>query len=193
MIFVKNPVLGKVKTRLAKTIGAEHALKVFQQLLEHTHQITSKVRAHKVVFYSDFIDTQDIWHEPEFQKMMQKGETLGDKMSNAFLKAFDLGYKRVVIIGSDNIEIDNNIIHNAFEILNVSEVVIGPAKDGGYYLLGMRNHHIQLFENKTWSTASVLNDTLADLKELNLTYKLLPTLSDIDVEADLLNYPIIID
>lgn len=193
MVFIKNPVLGKVKTRLAKTIGDEKALKVYRKLLEHTNQITKQVEANKAIFYSDFIDNDDFWLKEEFIKYTQEGELLGDKMSNAFAKAFNLGYKRVVVIGSDCFELNEEIISNAFKVLENNEAVIGPAKDGGYYLLGMQKHYKPLFENKTWSTENVLRDTLLDLATLNLTFKLLPTLSDIDEEKDLINYPNIIE
>lgn len=189
MIFIKNPILGKVKTRLANTMGGEKALKVYLKLLEHTHKIANQVQVDKVVFYSDYIDENDIWKKSQFQKLLQKGDNLGDKMSNAFVETFSMGYKRVVIIGSDCFEINEDIISDAFKILEETEIVLGPAKDGGYYLLGMKKHYTQIFENKTWSTESVLKDTLLDISNLKLTFKLLPTLSDIDEEKDLINYP----
>lgn len=189
MIFTKNPLLGKVKTRLASTMGDEKALQVYQKLLEHTHEITSQIQVDKVVFYSDFVNEDDIWNRAEFQKMLQRGDNLGDKMSNAFIEAFDMGYKGVVIIGSDCIELNSEILMDAFTILEESDIVLGPANDGGYYLLGMQKHHKQLFENKSWSTENVLPDTLLDISNLKLSLKLLPTLSDVDEEKDLLNYP----
>ncbi len=193
MIFIKNPIRGKVKTRLASTIGDEKALKVYNKLLEHTHKIVSRVKVDKAVFYSDYISEDDFWKKLEFQKLLQKGENLGDKMSNAFITTFNMGYKRVVIIGSDCFEIDEDILTDAFRILEETEIVLGPAKDGGYYLLGMQKHHKQFFENKTWSAENVLLDTLLDISNLKLTFKLLPTLSDIDEEKDLINYPKILE
>lgn len=192
MIFIKNPELGKVKTRLAKTIGDERALHVYKLLLDHTHKVSIRVVADKAVFYSGHI-VDDIWRRDKFQQYVQKGNELGDKMSSAFIKAFNMGYKKAVIIGSDCFEIDEDIISNAFKILEENEVVLGPAKDGGYYLLGMTKFYKQLFENKSWSTENVLLDTLLDLSNLNATFKLLPTLSDIDEEKDLNNYPNILE
>jgi uncharacterized protein len=193
MIFIKNPALGKVKTRLAKTVGDEKALRVYQLLLDHTHKVTKGVNADRAVFYSDFINNDDVWKRDKFQQFIQKGEDLGDRMATAFLKAFALGYKKVVIIGSDCFDLNEDIITEAYNILEENEVVLGPAKDGGYYLLGMKNYHEQLFKNKAWSTENVLLDTLLDLSNLNLSFKLLPTLSDIDQEKDLQNYPNILE
>ncbi|MBI3518497.1 MAG: TIGR04282 family arsenosugar biosynthesis glycosyltransferase, partial [Bacteroidetes bacterium] len=126
-------------------------------------------------------------------QFLQNGKELGDKMGNAFVKAFNMKYKKVIIIGSDCLDLNENIISDAFKLLDEQEVVLGPARDGGYYLLGMRNYYPQLFKNKTWSSENVLLDTLLDLSNLNLSFKLLPTLSDIDVEKDLIHYPNILE
>jgi len=188
MIFVRNPELGKVKTRLAKTIGNEKALHIYNLLLDHTNNVVKRVNTDKAVFYSDYINSNDQWKNDGFLQLMQKGNELGEKMTNAFLKAFNLGYKKVIIIGSDCFDLDENIINQAFANLNDDEVVLGPAKDGGYYLLGMKAFYPSLFRNKAWSTESVLSDTLLDISKLNISFKLLPTLSDIDEEKDLKQY-----
>ena len=188
MIFVRNPELGKVKTRLAKTIGNEKALHIYNLLLDHTNNVVKRVNTDKAVFYSDYINSNDKWKNDGFLQLMQKGNELGEKMTNAFLKAFNLGYKKVIIIGSDCFDLDENIINQAFANLNDDEVVLGPAKDGGYYLLGMKAFYPSLFRNKAWSTESVLSDTLLDISKLNISFKLLPTLSDIDEEKDLKQY-----
>lgn len=193
MVFIKNPELGKVKTRLAKTVGDEKALHVYQILLDHTHKVARRVNADKAVFYSDYISTDDVWKKDNFQQLIQKGDSLGDRMAAAFIKAFNMGYKNVLVIGSDCFDLNEDIITEAFKILEKNEVVLGPAKDGGYYLLGMKRYYEQLFKNKTWSSENVLLDTLLDLSNLNLSFKLLPTLSDIDQEKDLKNYPNILE
>ncbi len=193
MVFIKNPSLGKVKTRLAKTVGDEKALHIYHILLDHTHKVAKRIKGDKAVFYSDFINNNDEWKKNDFIQLLQKGNALGDKMENAFEKAFNMGYKKIIIIGSDCLDLNENIISDAFKLLDEQEVVLGPARDGGYYLLGMRNLYPQLFKNKTWSAENVLLDTLLDLSNLNLSFKLLPTLSDIDVEKDLEHYPNILE
>ncbi len=185
MIFVKNPELGKVKTRLASTIGEGNALEVYKTLLAHTCTIVNSIGFDKAVFYSDSITHNDLWNDEKFQKYLQEGEDLGEKMLSAFTFAFAIGYKNVVIIGSDCIQLTTKIIEEAFELLISNDVVIGPAKDGGYYLLGMNKLYKELFQNKIWSSENVLLDTLIDLKKINVSYKLLKTLSDVDREEDL--------
>jgi len=188
MIFIRNPELGKVKTRLAKTIGDERALYIYNLLLNHTNKVSKGVNADKAVFYSDYINSNDQWKTDGFIQFSQKGNDLGEKMKNAFQKAFKMGYKKVVIIGSDCFDLSEKIITDAFTILNESDVALGPAKDGGYYLLGMKTLYPTLFQNKLWSAENVLLDTLLDLAILDVSFKLLPILSDIDEEKDLLQY-----
>ena len=187
MIFVKNPVRGKVKTRLAKTIGEERALAVYNDLLRYTCNVTRNIDCFKVVFYSDFIDNNDLWEESVFQKEIQTGKDLGERMKNSFRLMFGSGFKKIVIIGSDCLEISPRIIDEAFRILDYTEVVIGPASDGGYYLMGLKQIHDFLFDNKSWSTSSLLNETIEELIREGVGFSLLPELSDIDEEQDLLN------
>ncbi|MCY7408770.1 MAG: TIGR04282 family arsenosugar biosynthesis glycosyltransferase [Chitinophagales bacterium] len=187
MIFVKNPVEGKVKTRLAKTVGHAKALEVYGELVAHTNAVAKKIPFDKAVFYSDEILTDDIFDPKHFQKYDQEGSDLGKRMLNAFKLAFGKRYRRVVIIGSDSFEITPRIIKQAFEELNTNNFVIGPSHDGGYYLLGMSALHVSLFKNKKWSHDEVLQDTLIDIRNMNGTYKLLKELIDVDNEEDLLN------
>jgi len=185
MVFAKNPDLGKVKTRLAKTVGDKKALEVYLKLLEHTHAIADKTAADKAIFYSERIEEFDILDYYKFPKFLQKGNNLGERMDRAFGEAFAQDYQRVVIIGSDCYELSEEIIEDAFTLLEDHNVVLGPALDGGYYLLGMDRHYSHLFKNKQWSTPDVLLDTILDIKKLKLSYTLLPTLSDVDEEKDL--------
>ncbi|MDX5443614.1 MAG: TIGR04282 family arsenosugar biosynthesis glycosyltransferase [Hymenobacteraceae bacterium] len=186
LIFVRNPELGKVKTRLAKTTGDQKALAVYKLLLEHTQKITQPVSAVKKVWYSDYINRQDIWPNTKFQKQLQPEGDLGCKMEAAFKQAFAGGFSKVMIIGSDCFELTTELLEQAFLALDSHDVVAGPAADGGYYLLGMKQLHLSFFRNKTWSTDLVLQQTLYDAAEQNLNVKLLPVLNDIDTEADLM-------
>ncbi len=185
IVFVKNPQRGRVKTRLAKTVGNEKALEIYKVLLDHTLTIAKRVNCDKAIFYSDYIDKTDMWNKANFHQFVQEGNDLGERMLNAFKHAFSKQYKTVVIIGSDCLDLNEHIITDAFDVLKKHEVVIGPAKDGGYYLLGMRTLYKELFMNKQWSTENVLPDTLMDVSRLNISMKQLPTLSDIDEEKDL--------
>ncbi|MDA9334682.1 TIGR04282 family arsenosugar biosynthesis glycosyltransferase [Flavobacteriaceae bacterium] len=185
IIFVRNPELGKVKTRLSKTIGKEDALKIYRILLEHTESVLRKISSDKVVYYSEEIQKNDLWDASIYQKKLQKGTDLGARMQMAFETAFKDSYEKVVIVGSDLFDLKPIHIEKAFEALENHDVVLGPSLDGGYYLLGMTKRHPFLFKNKQWGTDSVLESTLKDLKEHNVT--LLEALNDIDTFEDLQN------
>lgn len=183
IIFTRNPELGKVKTRLAKTIGDEKTLEVYKHLLLHTMNETKLLACDKFVFYDTSITNNDIWPETFYQKKIQSGEDLGEKMHKAFELLFSLGYKNCLIVGSDLFDLKKEIIDVAFQKLQEYDVVIGPAEDGGYYLLGFKKLNSALFKNKAWGTSSVLADTLKDLNSQSVYF--LETLNDIDTFEDL--------
>ncbi|MFY9243355.1 MAG: TIGR04282 family arsenosugar biosynthesis glycosyltransferase [Polaribacter sp.] len=187
LIFTRNPELGKAKTRLAKTVGDETALEIYKFLLERTREISSKVNADKAVYYSVKIRENDIWDEKIYQKQQQFGGDLGIRMQNAFKQSFESGYKKVMIIGSDLYDLSSENIEKAFVELDENDVVIGPAEDGGYYLLGMKVLQENIFKNKNWGTETVRKDTLTDL--IDKKVKLLEFKNDIDVYEDIVNIP----
>lgn len=186
LIFAKNLIYGKVKTRLAATAGNDVAFAIYQQLLVYTASITKYLPIKKIVFYSEHIDEQDMWNDT-YEKQVQIGPNLGERMLNAFAEIFSEGYHKAVIIGTDCFELTSGIIMNAFAYLNNHDVVIGPAKDGGYYLLGLKKPQPELFKSISWSSDQVLQQTLAVCKQLNLSTHLLAELSDVDNENDLKN------
>lgn len=185
IIFIKNPKKGKVKTRLAKVIGDDKALNVYNELLNHTHSITNSLSVSKNLYYSQRVDKNDIWSSADYAKKVQQGEELGSKMSNAFSDGFEDGKDPICIIGSDCFELSEEILLDAFEKLKDFDFVIGPAKDGGYYLLGMNEHSPALFKDKVYSTSEVFKEAINEIKYLNKSYFLLPKLSDIDTANDL--------
>jgi rSAM/selenodomain-associated transferase 1 len=186
IIFVRNAEKGKVKTRLAKDVGDDKALEVYKFLLQYTRDLAISCNCSHFVFYSSYIHFNDVFDEDLFTKFIQEGSDLGERMMNAFKKVFDLGCKKVCIIGSDCYELQAEILNESFEQLTATDVVIGPASDGGYYLLGMKQLHTDLFNQKDWGTSNVLDDTLTSLKNARLTYTELPVLNDIDTIEDLL-------
>lgn len=187
IIFVRNPQLGKVKTRLAATLGDEKALAIYKELVQHTKEITAQTTADKYVYYVEEIIENDLWNTPGFVKKLQSNDDLGSKMKNAFKELFAIGYEKVIIIGSDCFELTTTIIEAALILLKNNDAVIGPAKDGGYYLLGMKKLIEPIFENKQWSTNTVFKETISDLKENNFSFACLPVLTDIDTEEDWYN------
>lgn len=185
IIFTKNPEAGKVKTRLAASLGNETALAVYRQLVAHTVSVTEQLPVDKFVFYSDYIDQQDVWNNKHYIKQLQYGNDLGERMKNAFHFIFEFGYDKAVIVGTDCPELSENIILNAFHKLAGFDVVIGPAFDGGYYLLGLTRVHSQLFTDMEWSNENVLPETISRCKSSGLLFRLLQTLRDVDDEKDL--------
>jgi rSAM/selenodomain-associated transferase 1 len=185
IIFVRNLEKGKVKTRLAKSIGDEQAMHLYHKMLLYTKEVTKVLNAEKFVYYSEHIQHNDLWDNMLFNKQLQEGSDLGERMQNAFAAAFIEGKQRVIIIGSDCIELETYMIKEAFAVLENNDVVLGPAKDGGYYLIGMRKFLPTLFEGKTWGSQDLLMDTLLDLKKMSAKYYLLKTLNDIDTIEDL--------
>ena len=188
IIFAKNPEKGRVKTRLAQTVGDEKALRVYRKLLDYTLLVADSVNAEKQVWYSRFIP-KDIEIEDDtdgygFTKKLQHGNDLGERMHNAFKDAFSAGYREVAIIGSDCAELSAGLISESYEKLKKNDLVIGPSEDGGYYLLGMKKCYGQLFEGIQWSTPQVLPQTLEIAKKLDLAIHQLPELNDVDNEED---------
>jgi len=187
MIFTRNPELGKGKRRLAATVGDEKALEIYKFLLEHTRTITKNIYGIKQVWYSERVHENDDWDNLAFEKYAQKGADLGDRMKFAFEQAFKK-HESVIIIGSDMYDLTALEIDEAFKKLNDHDAVIGPAEDGGYYLLGFKNEIPDgIFENKDWGTSTVLENTLNDLKHVN--YFKLEERNDVDTEEDIKDHP----
>tara|TARA_R100001143_G_C3361215_1_gene136154 strand:- start:9192 stop:9800 length:609 start_codon:yes stop_codon:yes gene_type:complete len=185
LIFIKNPELGKVKTRLAKSIGEVKALQVYKELLKKTITVAERTEARRQVWYSSYIDDLDGISTDKFEKYLQSGSNLGERMSNSFQQAFEEGVDQVAIIGSDCPSLNEGIIENAFDQLQKHDLVIGPSEDGGYYLLAMNRFYEALFEDIEWSTESVLESTIQKAKKEELKVFQLPVLNDIDNIEDL--------
>ncbi|MEZ4874239.1 MAG: TIGR04282 family arsenosugar biosynthesis glycosyltransferase [Flavobacteriaceae bacterium] len=183
LIFTRNPELGKCKTRLAAKVGDRTALAIYTFLLKHTVQISKNVSADKYVYYSDAIGEEDLWDLSIFHKRLQKGSHLGERMQNAFEQGFKDGYQKIVIIGSDLYDLTTEEIDQAFLALKDNDFVVGPAEDGGYYLLGMKSLRPALFLSKEWGSSSVLEETLAHLPKERTV--LLPKKNDIDTYEDI--------
>jgi rSAM/selenodomain-associated transferase 1 len=128
---------------------------------------------------------EDLWSDVYYTRQPQKGPDLGERMAHAFAWAFVHGYEEVIIIGSDCAELKYELLNEAFEKLKQYDAVIGPAKDGGYYLLGLKEVFAPVFINKQWSTDTVFAETLQDLEEAGKSVYQLPVLSDIDTMADI--------
>ncbi len=182
IIFARKPVLGKVKTRLAATIGDEKALDIYKKLLAHTNGVANAVCCERFAFLTEK-DEDNFWKG--FSYELQTGACLGDRMQAAFNLLFAKGFERCIIIGSDCPGLTTEFIDSAFYNLKSNDIVIGEATDGGYYLLGMKKLHSYLFKNKNWSTETVFTETLKDIKQHGITYHRMPVLNDVDEEKDI--------
>ncbi|MEM6262516.1 MAG: TIGR04282 family arsenosugar biosynthesis glycosyltransferase [Bacteroidota bacterium] len=185
ILFVKHPVPGQVKTRLAKTVGHEKALKVYHLLLQRTQQQAERVQADKIVWYGNEIPADDLWAQTGWNRKLQHGPDLGARMELAFQEAFDQGITKAVIIGSDCPGITTELLETAFQQLETHDAVIGPANDGGYYLLGLTRMVPEVFREMEWSTETVFETTVKRLAAAGFQAALLPELVDVDTEADL--------
>ena len=186
LYFVKYPTPGKVKTRLAKTIGDEEAAKLYRDLAEKNLSVIAPL------YQKEIFDLAVVFDPPEkgndFKRWLslscgylpQCGEGLSERLTYAFREAFQRGGKRIMALGSDTLNLTPDIIEDGFESLNYKDVVIGPAKDGGYYLIGLSSFQPKLFEGIAWSTSEVSSQTYKLIRQLNLSYQTLKQLDDLD-------------
>lgn len=190
LILIKNPIPGKTKTRLAADVGNEMALKMYQQLMDWTRDqaIGLQDTVTCYLWYSEEVLTDDTWPNDRFRKAVQHSGGLGDRMEAAFHQAFADGHDRAIIIGSDCPGITTNYLQEGFTALTDHDLVIGPALDGGYTLLGLRKLEASLFHDMEWSTEQVLSITLQRAKNAGLSIKQLAPLSDVDYLEDWLSY-----
>ncbi len=156
---------------------------IYKFLLAHTVKITTDLPVVKMVYYSEAIWESDVWPSEIYKKQLQQGEDLGARMQNAFQKGFDEGFEKIIIIGSDMYDLALPDLELAFKQLEDHDFVVGPAADGGYYLLGMKRLKAELFNNKNWGGPTVFRDTISDLKDESHT--LLEIKNDVDVYEDI--------
>jgi rSAM/selenodomain-associated transferase 1 len=186
-VFVRAPVRGAVKTRLASTLGDQAALGVYEELLTLLCSRLSRLPTNSVVAChtpDEGAPALSRWLHPEWMLRPQGSGPLGERLSRAVVGAFSEGVQRLVIIGSDCPEIQESDIQEAWLALKSHDVVIGPAEDGGYWILGLRSPRVGVFRDITWSSADVFQQTLDRCREFQLSVHLLRRLQDIDTEAD---------
>ncbi len=189
IVFARLPEPGKVKTRLARATGDLLAAGVYRACAEHafsqTLQLPATVR--KFVFFADPADEQEIkrWVPAGFSCLPQSGADVGQRMANAAQSVLSTGASACVIVGTDAPDLSPAILQDAIAALDRVDVVLGPALDGGYYLIGMNRPRPELFTGISWGTSSVFASTLDAVKQANLTVGLLPALLDIDTGEDL--------
>ena len=185
IIFVKAPRPGAVKTRLAKSLGEQAACDAYQKLAEILFNRVAELPNVVLRFTPDNAAAEiKPWLRNNWLMRPQGQGSLGERLQAAFAEAFSQGAQRVVIIGSDCPSVTAQDVKAAWSALARNDVVIGPARDGGYWLLGLNQSQPRLFDNIPWSTATVLRETLARAKDAGLRATLLRELNDVDDEAD---------
>jgi rSAM/selenodomain-associated transferase 1 len=184
VVFGREPIAGRVKTRLAATVGEEAAVAVYRELLAHTLQVATSVDSDVVLAVAEppahaFRPPLDVAVE------VQVAGNLGRRLAATFERRFSEGYRRVVVIGSDCPELAPHHLATALDGLSGHPVVLGPAADGGYWLVGATPPVPDVFSGIPWSTATVLGATRSRLRELELSWLELAELADLDTASDL--------
>jgi len=189
IVFVKYPEPGKVKTRIARELGAERAAHIYSQMAKRIIGKVWRPDAYRAVIFFDpqyrEMDVRSWLGIDNVSYAPQSTGTIGDKMSNAFERVFSEGAGKAVLIGTDVPEITADIVITACGMLNDTDVVLGPSYDGGYYLIGLRRFEPALFRDIDWGTATVFDRTLNRIIEKNLSHKSLDTLKDVDTAGDI--------
>jgi len=189
LFFVRSPEKGNVKSRLAAAIGDELTVKLYKSFVL---QMLSTLKKGNFPFYicfypKDALKNLKRWLGNQFHYIPQMGADLGERMRNGFTEAFQMGFKRVVLIGSDIPDLPLEFIQEAFTSLEQKDAVIGPAYDGGYYLIGFKDETFspQVFEGIAWGTRTVFDETVKKIKRFRRLAHILPYQRDMDTVEDL--------
>jgi hypothetical protein len=189
IIFVRLPVPGKVKSRLAESLGAQAAAALYRECAENLFRECSLIASglQVFIFYCDRQDKAAVerWAGQGFRFSPQRGRSLGRRLENALGEVFGSGAARAVVMASDVPDLSAGLINDAINSLDDYNIVVGSSCDGGYYLLGLRNLHRELFRGISWSTDRVLSQTLDAAGRLGMSVKMMPQLRDIDTVEDL--------
>ncbi len=190
ILFTRLPIPGRTKTRLEKVFSKEDCAKLHTEFLKDLNICIEKTKLDCFLFYTpegDIEPLRSIFND-KVSYDIQIGEGLGERMYNAIEKVLSMKYESCVLIGSDIPQIKETEILGAIKALDNTDVVFGPTIDYGYYLVGMRKPHKEIFTNQTYGYGSVLRNTIEAAKTSNLTYSLIKPHLDIDEPEDLLDY-----
>ncbi|AFM25008.1 TIGR04282 family arsenosugar biosynthesis glycosyltransferase [Desulfomonile tiedjei] len=190
IVFARYPEPGKTKTRLIPAIGPEKAAALQRFLAEHVLSVIKTWGARRSVSVEVRYEGTDEtcmteWLGSGFVYNVQRGADIGEKMHNAFEDAFNEQFDRVVIVGTDLPFLDSEILESALNLLITHDLVLGPANDGGYYLVGLKAPEPELFRNVAWGTDLVLDQTVHAASSLGMTPGFVRALDDVDRPEDL--------
>ena len=188
-VFARTPVLGKVKTRLSPPLTAEQALALHRALVEDTLDHLSRIQRpgiERLLLMSETLDDPSVLNVPgNWTTTVQASGDLGERLASLFYMGFRRGVTRLVVLGSDSPTVPSEVIHEAFDDLEHRKVVVGPAEDGGYYLLGCSEWIPELFQSIDWGTPAVLEQTMSVVRAKDLSVSQLIRWYDIDRSEDL--------
>ncbi|NMG10493.1 TIGR04282 family arsenosugar biosynthesis glycosyltransferase [Brasilonema sp. UFV-L1] len=190
IIFTRYPEPGKTKTRLIPALGIEGAANLQRQMTEHTlsqvkHLQKTCAVSFEVRFAGGNLQLMQDWLGYDLVYQPQGEGDLGLRMTQSFFNAFQSSAEKVLTIGTDCPGVNDQILAEAFEKLQKCELVLGPAVDGGYYLIGLQRLIPELFINIDWGTSQVFHQTINIAQTLSLSVADLPRLADIDRPEDL--------
>lgn len=186
LVFAKYPEAGRCKTRLAKAVGDEQALRIYRALLDHTLAVVRDTPFTKVLVADPPVHVADgaDWAPGMDAYRGQAAGDLGARLVQAFTESFAGCARKVIVIGCDCPQLSKDSLVSAFTALEDVDTVLGPTVDGGYYLLGLKESRPSLFQGIPWSTGQVFEKTLNILKFQSLSYISLDTFSDVDTLED---------
>lgn len=190
LFFVKYPSVGRVKTRLAETVGVSHACELYRRFVGDLLGMLKGVDSEVIICFDPHMQSEEYrrWLGEDFKYLEQNGNDIGERMKNALMRAFEDGYSKAVVIGSDSPDLTHYHIEKAFTELGENDAVIGPCSDGGYYLIGFNDGVFaeEVFEGISWSSGSEFNETInVFLKRDSYSVGVLDTWHDVDIAADL--------
>jgi rSAM/selenodomain-associated transferase 1 len=190
LFFVKDPVKGAVKSRLAAELDETIAVELYGNFILDMLATLSKCEAQCLicVYPESTLEKVKKWLEPKYHYLPQEGKDLGERMKNGFIEAFIMKFEHVILIGSDIPDLPLSIVKEAFRMFETHDAVVGPAHDGGYYLIGFRNDTFvpEVFDTMQWGGKSVLRSTLNRLNKRKCRVRRLPAWHDVDTLADII-------
>lgn len=189
LLFIKAPVRGRVKSRLAAAIGDETALELYKNFIFDIIDSVNRTGYPFIICYYPPEAGPEVssWLAGKYRIMPQQGGDLGERMENAFIRCFSEGFERAILIGSDLPDLTPAVLQEAMSSLAEKDAVIGPASDGGYYLIGFHKHTLmpRVFHGIPWSTETVFQETAAILQDSALLVHQAPRWNDVDTLEDL--------
>lgn len=193
VVVAKAPMPAKVKTRLSPELSPDEATSLYRCFIRDRIREISRLKDIDLAISYTPTDSKEFFIRflsNGFQLFPQRGKDLGQRLHNIFVDKLQQGYDAVSIIDSDTPDLPRSIVEQSFQLLGSDAVdaVFGPCPDGGYYLIGMRKSHPELFEDIAWSTETVLQDTMQKAEKAGIRAQLLPRWNDLDTFEDLLEY-----